>query len=217
MLNSVQNFLFLCELKILKERPLFWGPDFHLFVWILEIIKALQLAYKAKTTHTPGLSCRVSLLFLSSWGPWNALSHQHKFPHYCSQAYELKIFKGEMLHQVEFIKWFHRILYSYNRDLIIDTQYSQHLYHNQFTHMHTGRGRSVSVCVKVPIQISPWVQGDTSDPLVFLHRHVLHLEENVCWGYQPRPCHQQGAAERAGVVSLGGKEAHFLQFPERRV
>lgn len=89
---------------------------------------------------------------------------------------------GEMLHQVAFIKWFHRIFYSYNSDLIIESPNSQHPYHHQFTHIHTGQGRSISVHVKVPIQISPWVQGNTTNPWVFLHRHGLHLEEKVFRG-----------------------------------
>lgn len=42
---------------------------------------------------------------------------------------------------------------------------------------------SIPVCVRVPIQISPWVQWNTSNPLAFLCRHGLPLEENVCgWG-----------------------------------
>lgn len=53
MLNFIQNFLFLYELKVSKEREITFNVDllFHLFVRILEILKSLQLAYKAKTTH----------------------------------------------------------------------------------------------------------------------------------------------------------------------
>lgn len=101
MLNFVQNFLFLHELKILKYREMTFilGPSYLFTLEAFGEIEGCSIGLTKLKAHTWLQLYSKSSLMLSFWGEMHHLINTSFHPKcFCSQADELQILKGEMPH-----------------------------------------------------------------------------------------------------------------------